>query len=75
MAYEVPDGSASTWPEVSQQDVENLAQMIGMLLGPLSEDVPEERLRGLARELAAHNGDDSYDTFEVIDAWVGEYLD
>lgn len=75
MSYRVPDEPSRTWPEVSEEDVGNLAQMIGVLLGPLPEDVPEERLRGLARELAVHNGDEAYDTFEMIDAWIGEYLD
>lgn len=76
MAYEIPDEANGTvWPPIDEDDVANLASMITVLLGPLSEDVPHERLEGLARELAAHNGDARYDTFEMIEAWVGDYLD
>lgn len=66
MPYEMP---------VDEGDVQNLATMINVLLGSPSRDIPRERLEGLAREIAAHNGDESFDTYEAIERWVGEYLD
>lgn len=62
-------------PTPDESDIENLATMINMLLGPMSDDVPRERLEGLARELAEQGSDDSYDTFAMIERWVGAYLD
>lgn len=66
MPYDLP---------VDDEDVQNLATMINVLLGSPADDIPRERLEGLAREIAAHNGDESFDTFEALERWVGEYLD
>lgn len=57
-------------------DVRNLADMLDRFFGPMSEEgIPRDRVEGLARELATHYGDYSFDTQAAIDEWLGPYLD
>lgn len=57
------------------EDVPALVQMMRQFFAPMTdEEIPEEKLEGLAKDLIAHFGDDGVDSYELIDSWVGDYM-